>query len=299
MLDPSPPREPWWRAQLPFLVAGICAAVGGLVFFFWPTGRGALAAAHAEIEAQRARVCPLLEQLRPHDETPDDLRETGEPLLLPGYVFIEADPTTSRVVDGSNADAIEEGTLRAICSGTPRRGSPIVSVLPSVFDDLGVSPDDRIVGHYDPDSVAIALSVMRRTRWLLVERVVHHVRSRVSGGALIPGSIDGDITVFRLEGAERFGSIRYEYEAPSDAFVYARTGATGALVLRRRRREPRLRSTHRLGVPMARRRAQDRHRALTPSTAAFTSSPARRRTRRLRSPRLTRRCRDPRRSGWR
>lgn len=226
MLDPSLTREPWWRAQLPFLVAGICVVVGGLVFFFWPTGRGALAAAQAEIEAQRARVCPLLEQLRAHGDTPDDLRATGEPLLLPGYVFIDADPTISRLVEGSNADAIEEGTLRAICSGTPRRGSPIVSVFPSVFDDLSASPDDRIVGQYDPDSVEIALSVMRRTRWLLVERVVRHVSSRVSGGALIPGSIEGDITVFRLEGAERFGSIRYEYEAPSGAFVFARTGAT-------------------------------------------------------------------------
>lgn len=226
MLDASLPREPWWRAQLPFLVVGVCVVVGGLVFLLWPTGRGALAAAQAEIDAQRARVCPLLEQLRAHGETPDDLRATGEPLLLPGFVFVDADPSISRVVESSNADAIEESALRAICSRTPRRDGPVRRVFPSVFADFGVSPDERIVAQYDPDGVEMALGAMRRTRWLLVERVVGRVSSRVSGGALIPGSIEGDVTVFRLDGAERFGSIRYAYQAPSSSLVYARSGAS-------------------------------------------------------------------------
>jgi hypothetical protein len=218
--------EPWWRAHMPFLVVGGCIVVGALFYFLWPSGRGALSAAQEEIDAQRARVCPLLEQLREHRETPDDLRVTGEPLRLPGFVFIDSEPSMSHIEEGSNADAIEERALRALCSRTAMPTDRRQRVFTSVLADLGVSPDDRVAATYDPGSVEIALEAMRRTRWLLVERVVRRTHSRVSGGALVPGSIEGDVTLFRLDGAERFGSLRFAYDAPSTSYVYARTSAS-------------------------------------------------------------------------
>lgn len=225
-MDDDAPLPPSRGTLFPLILVGavlVLIASGVAAALLWPTGPKELAAHHDAIEARRAEYCRVLPAL--DGEVPDRLRAPGEPLVLPGYVWLDA-PDIDDPNALPNADAIDEGVLRSLCAR--ERGPSRGALFDSLLAKLAVAPDDPAARDYTVEGVREAMAILGEVRYLVVMRTLDHVDSRVADGVdLRPGRMAGRLYLFRLVDGESFGSAAFSTDAPSSAFVYVRQDAYG------------------------------------------------------------------------
>ncbi len=197
------------------------------MFFLRPTGRSTLVDAQEELATIRTLLCSVHDAI---GASPPRLRSPGEPLVLPGRVYL-TDAHFSQPREHSNTEVVDLAVLREICESGYPHGSR-TRLFSSVIDELYVDPGSGIAG-YEVDGVMMAIKVLRRTRYLLVTRVDHERESGVRDRTgLHPGEIEGALWLFRLAGAEPLGGLTFRLAAPSTAFLYVRRYADDDEILR-------------------------------------------------------------------
>ncbi len=215
------------RQAIVFGGGGTLVVIGiALAIWLWPTASRDLEAAQPAIAAQRAQYCAIWERVKAVPEGADDLHGAGERVVLPGYVWLDAGDI-SHPFAGANADEIEASALSALCDDSDR-ATRWSGLFAGVLEDLAVDPDSPQIDDYDRAGVGLAVSMLDHFEYLVVFDAAHYADSSVGAdGALNPGSLAGTLHVFRIESAERIGSMPVRIDAPSTAYVWVTQGAYG------------------------------------------------------------------------